>query len=96
MGDPLASKELFTEPEAPCCLGQDTDECMYCPKEERALRAIVAGNYRHMTQDERDYCKREIASVEGYSEKDAEGSDADVANTVLHAWLDYCRDKGML
>jgi hypothetical protein len=91
--------ELFTGPEAPCCLGQipgESEDCPGCPKEERALRAIIAGQYRPMTGAERDYCKREIAAVEGYSEADAEGSDADVARTVLSAWQDYCRDKGML
>lgn len=98
MTDPtqLASEELFTNPEAPCCLGNDTDECQYCPKEERALRAISAGTYRPMTQVEREFCTREIARVEGYSETDAEGDDANVARTVLHAWTDYCRDKGLL
>jgi hypothetical protein len=90
------SDELFTNPEAPCCLGDGTDECQYCPKEERALRAISAGQYRPMSEAERDYCKRQIAAVEGYSGADAEGADADVARTVISAWRDYCRDKGML
>lgn len=90
------TNELFTNPEGQCCLGPDRDGCLGCPKEERALREIAAGQYRPMTQAERDYCKREIAAVEGYSENDAEGADADVARTVLSAWTDYCRDKGML
>lgn len=92
---PLPPDELFADP-APCCLGDGHDGCVGCPKEERALREIIAGRYRPMTPAEREYCKREIASVEGYSESDAEGSDADVANTVLHAWQDFCRDKGLL
>jgi hypothetical protein len=79
------SEALFTDPEAPCCLGPDQDDCAGCPKEERALRAISAGTYRLMTEAERDYCKRQIAAVEGYTEADAEGSDANVARTVLNA-----------
>jgi hypothetical protein len=49
-----------------------------------------------MTPAERDWCRDEIARIEGYTEKDAEGDDADVARTVLSAWTDYCRDKGLL
>lgn len=81
-----------------CCMGTENgnQQCYGCPREERALHAIMAGRYRAMTQAERDWCKRQIASVEGYSESDAEGSDADVARTVTHAWVDYCRDKGLL
>lgn len=98
MSDPtsLSSENLFSTPEAPCCLGDGHAECVGCPKEERALRAICAGQYRLMTPAERDYCKRQIASVEGYTEADAEGSDPEVARTVLNAWRDYCRDKGLL
>ena len=92
----IPSDELFTNPEAPCCLGPNHEGCPGCPKEERALRAICSDRYRAMTPAERDYCKRQIASVEGYSEADAEGSDADVARTVINAWRDYCRDKGLL
>jgi hypothetical protein len=92
----VTSEELFTNPVAPCCLAINPDHCQNCPKEERALRAICAGQYRLMTQAEREYCKRQIAAVEGYSEADAEGADADVARTVLRAWQDYCRDKGLL
>jgi hypothetical protein len=96
---PAAIDELFTNPEAGCCLAEDIShelQCAGCPKEERALRAIIGGSYRPMTQAERDYCKREITSVEGYTEADAEGTDADVARTVLNAWRDYARDKGLL
>lgn len=96
MSSQLPSNDLFTNPEGPCCLGAGNEGCLGCLKEERALREISAGLYRPMTQAERDFCKREIAAVEGYSESDADGTDADVARTVLHAWTDYCRDKGAL
>lgn len=89
MSDPVT---LFADP-APCCMD---DAFCQCGFQERALRAISAGQYRPMTPAERDWCKQEIAAVEGYSEKDAEGDDANVARTVLHAWTDYCRDKGLL
>lgn len=89
-----AEKQLFWD-SAPCCQGPEAEGCA-CAREERALRAIIAGEYRPMTQAERDWCRGEIVAVEGYNAKDAEGSDADVARTVLHAWTDYCRDKGLL
>ena len=78
-----------------CQCGDDLPGCV-CMPEEKALRAIMAGRYRPMTQAERDWCRDEIASVEGYTAAHAEGSDADVARMVLNAWTDYCRDKGML
>lgn len=90
----LSSKTLF-EDFAPCCSGPDAIGCA-CGFQERALRAVIAGQYRPMTPAEREWCKHEIVSVEGYSDDRAEGSDADVARTVLHAWTDYCRDKGLL
>jgi hypothetical protein len=96
MSDHRTSDELFTKPVAPCCMAMNPDHCQNCPNEERALRAISAGEYRPMTPAEREWCKRQISAVEGYSEADAEGADADVARTVLCAWTDYCRDKGLL
>jgi hypothetical protein len=86
--------ELFTDP-APCCSEPDAIGCV-CGPHERALRAIASSQYRAMTSAERDWCKQEIVSIEGYDESSAEGTDADVARTVLHAWTDYCRDKGMI
>lgn len=91
--NPRAAPEFPTYPCA-CYLGEDG--CI-CQSEERALRHIAAGNTAEpMTAEQREWCKREIVSVEGYAEKDAEGADADVARTVLHAWVDYCRDKGLM
>jgi hypothetical protein len=94
MNEQLPKDELFSD-FAPCCQGPEAGVCA-CGFQERALRAVIAGEYRPMSQPERDWCKQEIAHVEGYSESDAEGSDADVARTVLHAWTDYARDKGLL
>jgi hypothetical protein len=89
-----SDQQLFWD-SAPCCQGPEAEGCA-CAREERALRAIIAGEYRQMTPAERDWCHNEIVSVEGYTADQAEGDDKDVARTVLHAWTDYCRDKGLL
>ena len=66
-----------------------------CSLEERALRHCIAGKAT-LTAEQHKYCHDQIVAVEGYSDSDTEGSDADVANSVLRAWTDYCRDKGIL
>lgn len=86
-------------PDAPClCFDggpfdkdDDGPGCM-CGISERALRAGVA-----LTQEQREWCLNEIASVEGHSRKDWESeNDADLGRGVLSAWTDYCRDKGLM
>jgi hypothetical protein len=50
-----------------------------------------------MTPEQREWCLEEIGSVEGYDRAEhVEDSDSDLASTVLCAWTDYCRDKGMI
>jgi hypothetical protein len=50
-----------------------------------------------MTPAQREECLEEIGRVEGYDPKDyAQLTDRDLARSVLHAWADYCRDKGLL
>ncbi len=73
---------------------QEESGCM-CTLEERALRHCIAGKAT-LTPEQRKYCHDQIVAVEGYSESDTKGDDADIARTVLHAWTDYCRDKGLL
>lgn len=75
----------------------DMPSCL-CNPEERTLRCIAAGTHGLAMQDgQRQECLREIGSVEGYSKDDYAGaSDRDLARGVLHAWADYCRDKGMM
>jgi len=73
---------------------QEESGCL-CSLEERALRHCIAGKAT-LTPEQRKYCRDQIVAVEGYNETDAQGSDSDLAYTVLHAWTDYCRDKGML
>jgi hypothetical protein len=50
-----------------------------------------------MTPEQREWCLNEIGQIEGYErDEHIPDSDADLARTVLHAWTDYCRDKGLL
>ncbi|RTL07728.1 hypothetical protein EKK58_00880 [Candidatus Dependentiae bacterium] len=52
---------------------------------------------RPMTIHEREWCLQEIASVEGYNRADYELSDnKGLARGVLSAWVDFCRDKGLM
>ncbi len=92
----LADGDRFPRYQCVCLDDEEETGCL-CAPEERALRHIAAGHTASpMTPAQREWCRREIASIEGYSESDAEGTDAQVASTVLSAWVDYCRDKGML
>lgn len=77
---------------------QDTD-CCICPHNERVLRGYTRGEATlpAMTPEQREWCLEEIGSVEGYDRAEhVEDSDSDLASTVLCAWTDYCRDKGMI
>ena len=84
-------------PDAPCCWPDYPGGCI-CPPMEKALRAWKAGRYiAKMTPEQREACLTEIDKVEGYRRAEHETeSDGDLANTVLSAWVDYCRDKGMI
>jgi hypothetical protein len=82
-------------PEECICFGPTGPSCV-CPDAERALRAIARGDYE-LTDDAREWCLTEIDRVEGHSRVDHDGdADRHVANGVLSAWTDYCRDKGLL
>lgn len=84
-------------PEGCICPGMGGEDggCA-CPAAERALRAISRGDYE-LTDEAREWCLDQIASVEGYERSQYEGdADRHVANGVLHAWADYCRDKGLM
>lgn len=84
-------------PETPCCIKAAAGECI-CGKEERALRGFMAGRIKDpMTAEQREYCLSQIDQIEGYSRAEyASTSDPDLAHGVLSAWVDYCRDKGVL
>ncbi len=81
-----------------CCVCGNLDACL-CGDSERALHKW-AGRVKDMpsmTLEQREWCLREIGSVEGWSRDDHENdTDEHLANSVLSAWLDYCRDKGLL
>ena len=79
-----------------CCHKAEA-ECE-CPPAERALRAYAAGECSvPMTPEQRKACLEEIAQVEGYRPEDHAGdADGDLARAVLSAWVDYCRDQGLI
>jgi hypothetical protein len=68
-----------------------------CSPCEMALRAWGGGFTQPMTPDQREFCLSEIDSVEGFRREDHESdTDQQLARATLDAWLDYCRDKGLL
>lgn len=80
----------------PCiCFGK-LEECG-CSDGEMALRHYGRGSQMPpMTVEQREWCIRQIEQVEGFEGAAYERStDADLASTVLEAWLEYCRDKGL-
>lgn len=90
--------DVMDWPAAPCCTPDYPPGCV-CPPAEKALRAWSAGQegMPAMTAEQRAYCLGEIGKVEGYSRVEHEDEpDAQLARTTLSAWVDYCRDKGLL
>lgn len=72
------------------------DAC-FCSPTERGLRAIKAGASPYaMTAAERDWCLEQVRAVEGWDDHPADDPDDYLARAVLCAWLDFCRDKGLL
>lgn len=89
---------LSDAPTVPCqCEGHPlASEGCICPPDERFLRYVKAG-HGALTDEQRERCLDEIATVEGYERSDYEGdTDAGIAGGVISAWIDYCRDKGLL
>lgn len=81
-----------------CCYSGDMAAGCVCPDSEKSLRMFSAGmNSTPMTPEQREECLKEISSIEGYDRADYEHlEDKWLAKGVLHAWVDYCRDKGLL
>lgn len=83
----------------PCqCYLRRVHECV-CPDQEKAMRAYAnrLASLRPMSEKEREWCLIQVNDVEGYARKDYEdASDRELAATVLCAWMDFCRDKGLL
>lgn len=72
-------------------------ECCVCPDTERALRRVIADGSIKLDAEQREWCLREIDKVEGHGRNDYVGADdSTVAAGVLNAWVDYCRDKGLM
>jgi hypothetical protein len=89
---------VFGDSYAPCCRVDAGEGCI-CGTDERVLRGYIGGvsTLQPMTQPQREWCLHEIHSVEGYDREEHESdSDSDLARTVLDAWTDYCRDKGIM
>ena len=83
-------------PAVPCqCFAPadlDEDYGCQCGDTERALRAGVT-----LTPEQREWCLNEIGSVEGHERADYEDEDdKQLGRSVLSAWVDYCRDKGLM
>lgn len=82
-----------------CFLYATHGDCV-CGTTEKALRAWcnpIGVKTNPMTAPQREWCLSEIDSVEDYRREDyATMPDELVANGVLVAWMDYCRDKGLL
>jgi hypothetical protein len=92
-------KEMPNLPEVPCrCWSTEVLEengCI-CGPSERVLRGVKNGDAR-LTDEQREWCLGEIDKVEGYSRDEYDiADDFTLANGVLCAWTDYCRDKGLL
>lgn len=79
------------------CYSDERDPCV-CGLTEKALRWWCReGTTQRMTPEQREWCLNEIESVEGYRRGDYEFvADGMLANGVLSAWVDYCRDKGLM
>lgn len=101
----LAVEHRF--PQYPCLCVFEEESCLCgTESEERALRFIARGErgaryapcvpLAPMSAEQRAWCIAEILSVEGYDKVAEDITDSELAETVLNAWTDYCRDKGML
>jgi hypothetical protein len=81
-----------------CCYAGQEIGCQ-CGPAERVLRAYIDAEpgLPAMSREQREWCLSEIDSVEGYDRKEHEsGTDSELARSVISAWMDYCRDKGMI
>jgi hypothetical protein len=92
------SAEMPGVPDAPSCGWCESGGPCACTPSERALHAWLHRKLvKPMTPEQRAWCLDEIGSIEGYNRADYEGeTDGNLARTVLSAWLDLCRDKGLV
>lgn len=94
----IANAIIWPETECVCVGHPEAAHGCVCPPEERALRAWMNGKEMPpMTDEQRQWCVDEIGKVEGYETAGLYAeNDADLARTVIDAWVDYCRDKGLM
>jgi hypothetical protein len=95
----LKSLEPLDPGGCPCYPEPEPGDLCVCCSVERVLRLYAGGVEKMppMTPEQRYECLEEIASVEGYERDDYVGeTDQHLASGVLYAWVDYCRDKGLL
>lgn len=93
---PLIAARAADEPHCYCWDVSMCQQCV-CTDAEKMLRVIADNEVSPLTPEEKQECFAEIDKVEGYSSSlVANGSDQQIARTVLAAWADYARDKGML
>ena len=89
---PPSPIDVHAPPSCVCGYG----ECCVCPTTERALRAIKDADVQ-LTPEQREWCLSEIDRVEGYDRREHESNtDRQLAHSVICAWTDYARDKGLL
>lgn len=96
---PVATNAPFDPSLVPCtCEGEPNPSCL-CAQAggaEKVLRYVMSVEGK-LSPAQREWCLSEIDGVEGFKRADYDGaSDADVARGTIDAWLDYCRDKGIL
>lgn len=103
---PVAKNAPFEASSVPCTCegfcdkpdGSPSDHCL-CARAggaERVLRFVMETDGR-LAPAQREWCLAEIDSIEGFRRQDYEAStDAEIASATIDAWIDYCRDKGML
>ena len=74
------------------------DGCI-CTPTERVLRLYAGGQSALpvLTPGQREACLSELHRVEGYNRTDyAEATDQELCRGVLYAWVDFCREKGLM
>lgn len=95
----LAGEMPGPVPAVDCCdADMRADGHCACGPTERILRAWIDERLIvPMTPEQREWALDQINQVEGFERAEHETeTDGQVARTVISAWADFCRDKGML
>ena len=95
----LAGEMPGPVPTVGCCdADMIADGHCACGPTERVLRAWMAERAPvPMTPEQREWALDQINQVEGFNRADHETeTDGQLARTVISAWTDFCRDKGLM